>query len=84
MSMESAQTYIERLRCDEDFAKRIEEAESSESRELIVRSEGFSFTKHEIDKVASKLSEEELAALLRGPSSGTACECNREGELGCR
>jgi predicted ribosomally synthesized peptide with nif11-like leader len=84
MSIESARVYVERLKTDEEFGKRIIEADDAESRKKIIQSEGFDFTKEDIDTVASKLSDEELSDVSRGAWTGALCECSREGELGCR
>ena len=69
---------------DETFAKCILAAEDADSRNTIIQCEGFSFTKQEIDSVASEFSDEELSDVNRVPWSGAICECGREGELGCR
>ncbi len=84
MSIESAKAYVERLKTDEEFSKRILEAKDAYARKKIVQLEGFDFTKGDIDVVASGLSDEELSDVTRGPQSGASCECGREGELGCR
>lgn len=84
MSIESAKAYVERLKADEEFGKRIIEAEDAEGRKKIIQSEGFDFTKGDIDTVASELSDEELSDVTRGAWTGALCECGREGELGCR
>ena len=84
MSIESAKAYLDRFLADEDFAKCIIAAENASARKAIAESEGFTFTKSEIDSVASSLSDEELSDIERGPWTGSMCECSREGELGCR
>ncbi|MDW7650929.1 MAG: Nif11-like leader peptide family RiPP precursor [Bacillota bacterium] len=84
MSIESAKSYVERLKTDEDFSECILNAENADARKKIVQVEGFNFTKEDIDAVVSMLSDEELSDVTRGPWSGSLCECGREGELGCR
>ena len=84
MSIESAKAYVERLKTDEGFAKRIMEAEDAEDRKKAVQSEGFDFTKGDIDSVAAELSDEEMSDVTRGPWTGAACECGNEGETGCK
>jgi len=84
MSIQSAQKYVQRFMADEDFAKSIIAAKDAIARQAIVESEGFGFTKPEIDLVASKLTDEELSDITRGPWTGAMCECGREGEMSCR
>ena len=83
MSIESATAYVKRLMADEEFGKRIIEAENAEVRKKIIQSEGFDFTKEDVDTVATELSDEELSDVTRGPWTGAVCECGLEGELGC-
>jgi predicted ribosomally synthesized peptide with nif11-like leader len=51
MSMESAQAFVERMKTDGEFRKRIAEAESSEVRARILRYEGFDFTDKELNSL---------------------------------
>ena len=74
MSIQSAKAYVARFRTDEVFARRVLAAEDAHARERIAQSEGFTFTKSEIDSVASELSDEELAEVTCGPS-GSMCTC---------
>ncbi len=84
MSVQGAEEYVSRFLADEAFARRVIDAEDAYARNRIVQAEGFEFTKIEIDAVASKLSDEEMSDITRGPWTGSMCECSREGELGCR
>lgn len=84
MSMQSAQAYVDRFLADEDFAKRVIAAADANSRKSLVESEGFYFTRSEIDSVVSELTPEQYSDITRGPWTGAMCECSREGELGCR
>jgi len=68
MSIESAKAYIERLKTDEDFRQRVQDAEDGESRLALAKAEGFDFTRDEIGKVTSELSDDELDDI-----SGTGC-----------
>jgi predicted ribosomally synthesized peptide with nif11-like leader len=74
MSIQSAKAYLARFRADEGFAKRVIAADGAHARERIAQSEGFTFTKGEIDSVASELLDEELAEVTCGPS-GSMCTC---------
>ncbi len=60
MSVESAKAFVERMQSDEAFAKRVAEAESKEDRWVIVKAEGFDFTKDEIEGSTGELSDAEL------------------------
>lgn len=84
MSMQTAKDYVARFFADEDFARRVVEAEDSFARRRLVEAEGFRFSKSEIDSVAAGLSPEELSEITRAPWAGSRCECGREGTLGCR
>jgi len=46
--MESAKAFVERMKTDGEFRKRIAEAESSEVRARILHYEGFDFTDQEL------------------------------------
>ena len=63
MSIKSAQAYLARLQADSGFCRLIRDAKDAESRNQIVKSAGFVFTKVELDSVVSTLSREEMAAL---------------------
>ena len=84
MSIQSAKAYVEKLKADEDFAKHIISAADAKTRQEIILTEGFNFTKTDINFVVSELSDEETSELYRGAWTGAVCECSREGELGCR
>ena len=63
MSIKSAQAYVARLQADSEFSRLIRYAKDAESRNKIVKSAGFDFTKGELDSVVSTLSEVQMAAL---------------------
>lgn len=66
MSAESAQAFVERMKNDEEFAERVADAESKESRWAMVKAEGYDFTEEEVQAAAGKLSDDELGALAGG------------------
>ena len=72
MSIESAKAFIERMKVDEGFAKRINECKDSESRMVFAKAEGFDFTIEQIKKVSCELSNEEMELVAGG---GTAKCC---------
>ncbi len=51
MSIESAKEFVERMKTDSEFRKRVVEAESLEVRDRILKYEGFDFTKEELDSL---------------------------------
>jgi len=57
---------MERMKTDEDFRKRIVEAEDAGQRKEIAVAEGFEFSRDEIESVANELSDEELNAVAGG------------------
>jgi predicted ribosomally synthesized peptide with nif11-like leader len=78
VSIQSAKAYVARFRADEVFARRVLAAEDAHARERIAQSEGFTFTKGEINSVASELLGDELAEVTCGPSGSMyTCEVLR-------
>ena len=57
MSTESAKAFIERMKADGEFLKRIAEAESPEVRERILKYEGYDFTEEELDSLRKEVSK---------------------------
>ena len=55
MSIESAKAFVERMKTDGEFRKRIAEAESPEVRERILKYEGFDFTEEELDSLQKEV-----------------------------
>ena len=51
MSIESAEAFVERMKTDGEFRKRVAEAESPEARAQILKYEGFDFTEQELDSL---------------------------------
>ena len=70
MSAESAQAFMERMKSDEEFAKRVAAAESKEDRWAIVKAEGYDFTEEEVQAAASELSDGDLEGVAAGGISG--------------
>ena len=66
MSVESANAIVERLKTDEEFTNNINEAPDDESRKKFIKSEGYHFTKEDLDSVISELSDEELDNIAGG------------------
>ena len=66
MSIDSAKAFLERMKTDEEFRQRITEAETVEARTAICKSEGFEFTKEDIDSLKNELSDELLEQVAGG------------------
>ena len=79
MSKESAREFVERIRNDEEFRKRVAGASSREERAEIAKSEGFDFAPEELKSVTAELSVEELEAV----AGGVWCGFTHESEGHC-
>jgi len=66
MSIESAKAFIERMKTDEDFPKKVLECEDSESRMAAIKCAGYDCTQEEINNVISSLSDEDLGQVCGG------------------
>lgn len=66
MSVESAQAFMERIKTDEDFNKKVKECKSGEERMAFVKATGFDFTPEEIKKAEEEISDSELDAVAGG------------------
>lgn len=73
MSMESAQSFIAKMKTNEDFARQVRECEDAGSRMAFARQAGFDFTTDEIQQAGGELSDSELD-LVAGGSEG---ECEK-------
>ena len=71
MSVESAKEFYKRLKEDEEFTKKISDAQDNEERAKMVKDEGYDFTLEELNGViqeetGKKLSDEELENVAGG------------------
>jgi len=67
MSVESAKAFVERMKTDEDFAKKVATCKDSEARKEFVLSVGFDFTMDELSECTGKeLTDQDLDALVGG------------------
>ena len=66
MSIESAKAFIEKMKNDEEFAKKIMAETNQESRMALACGEGFAFTKDEIGQVAEEITDDELGRVVGG------------------
>ncbi|MFO8031951.1 MAG: Nif11-like leader peptide family natural product precursor [Desulfohalobiaceae bacterium] len=73
MSIVQAQAFIEKVKNDEDLAKRLSETQDSESKLEIARQEGFEFMVEELNSAKQTLSEEDLYNVASGAPSWMFC-----------
>lgn len=73
MSVESAKAFIEKVKNDEDFRKKLSEFKDGKERMKYAKTEGFDFTPEEVAKVKEEqgLTDDELDAVAGG--CGHAC-----------
>jgi len=64
MSIESAKAFVEKMRKDLEFKKKILAAESVAKRRELIESAGFDFYRMYLDSLASDLTPEEIDALM--------------------
>ncbi len=74
MSIESAESFLRKMKEDEDFWIRHNRAKTKEERELIIRNAGFNFSEEELKAAIDKLIEKMIAnrydSIWRVPKSG--------------
>ncbi len=66
MSIESAKAFIERLKTDESFARKVGECKGEEARLAMAKADGYEFTVQEVKDLQSQLSEEDLEKISGG------------------
>lgn len=66
MSIESAKAFVERMKNDEKFARKIKEFKNSAEIQHYLTMTGFDFTKQELDSLSGELTDEELASVAGG------------------
>ena len=71
MSIESATAFIERMKTDEDFRKKVTECKDNEARNAFVLKEGYNFTKEDINALKVNLTDDDLQNI----SAGTTGYC---------
>jgi predicted ribosomally synthesized peptide with nif11-like leader len=72
MSIESAKSFIERMKTDEAFAKKVTACKDAEERSAFVQEEGFDFTASELREAGTVLSDDDL----EGVAGGRTCTLN--------
>ena len=66
MSIESAKTYVERMKTDEEFRKKVLSIEDAGKRMKFVKMQGFDFSANEIKGVLAELEDSDLERGLGG------------------
>ncbi len=66
MSVESAKSFLERMKTDEDFRKECSDKSSPEDRMIFLKESGFDFSKEEFEQVKPELSDDELSKVTGG------------------
>jgi predicted ribosomally synthesized peptide with nif11-like leader len=74
MSIEQAQAFFEKVKNDEELAKRLSEAKDNESKLEIARQEGFRFDLEEAKKAKEELSDEQIANMAGGERQILGCD----------
>jgi predicted ribosomally synthesized peptide with nif11-like leader len=73
MSMESAKSFFERMKTDEDFRKQVTECKDTEARKSYVKKAGFDFTIEELKAHTGELADAELDKVAAGSSCYQDC-----------
>ncbi len=75
MSLESAKSFMSRVKTDPTFKQRLADAPNNEARLKIVKDAGYDFTKEDVLQLPNELSDEELKEV-----SGAGCSyCDARG-----
>jgi predicted ribosomally synthesized peptide with nif11-like leader len=74
MSLKSAQEFVEKAKNDPEFYKKAVSFKTKNERSEWAKSLGYDFTKEELDKTSSELSDEELELVAGGDCCGRTCE----------
>ncbi|MEQ8188717.1 MAG: Nif11-like leader peptide family natural product precursor [Candidatus Eremiobacterota bacterium] len=82
MSFESAKSFIERMKTDEDFSTAVTACKDSESRKKFILGKGFDFTLDELSRAKNSESVEELSDDQVGAISGGIWRCGL-GDYAC-
>lgn len=66
MSIESAKAFTERMKTDNDFAKKVKACKDADTFRSLVRDAGFDFNKDEIRELEGELNDAELEMVCGG------------------
>ncbi|CDX00147.1 Bacteriocin propeptide [Desulfitobacterium hafniense] len=73
MSIESAKAFMEKMKTDQDFAKKVMAAKDAEERRALVREDGFDFSTAELKELGGEMSDSELDAVAGGSCVVDTC-----------
>jgi len=83
MSLESAKAFVEKVKKNEDFRKKVNACKGNEARKAFALKEGFDFTVQEIKEVTSELTELSDDDINRiGAGSYCPVDCSHPCEVG--
>ncbi len=66
MSIEAAQSFVEKMKTDQDFAKQVIACKDNVTRLAFAFEQGFDFTAEEIQTIKAELSDDELEMIAGG------------------
>ena len=69
MSLESAKLYIEKIKTDKEFARKVMECKDAETRAAFVKGAGFDFTINELKEETAELTDSDIEFISGGGSS---------------
>lgn len=78
MSIDLAKAYLERVKTDEAFAKKVNSFDDKAARRDFVVQAGYTFSKEEIEEASSELNEKELDSVAGGCWAADFCECGTD------
>jgi predicted ribosomally synthesized peptide with nif11-like leader len=74
MSSESAKAFVEKMKTDADFAKKVMECKGKEAREAFVKNAGFDFSVEDLKTSKAELTDEELELVAGGSYHSYWCK----------
>lgn len=75
MSLESAKSFVAKMKNDEKFRKKVLECKDGEARKVFAEKEGFNFSAQELKSCTGELSDEELSMTGGGCYDFTCKPC---------
>ncbi len=75
MSMEQVKAFIEKMKSDEAFSKRIMAIENQDERFKAIEKAGFDFSEKELEDAAKEIDDADLEQVSGGACGGKAGAC---------
>ena len=66
MSIKAAKSFIERVKTDEEFAKKVVACKDAQEREAFAKAAGFDFTPDQFTTILSELTDDDLKTIVGG------------------